>query len=50
MKNYVFQIFDSCGAFWGGIRGHDPPQNGFVQHFQDLSLNIGDAEQDTVGP
>ena len=31
----------------GGIGGHDPSQNGFLQHFQQvLSLNIGDTELD----
>ena len=29
----------------GGIRGHNPPENGVLQHFQQvLSLNIGDTE------
>ena len=43
MKNDVFQIFDSIGAFGGGaLRGHNPPEDGVLQHFQEvLSLNIG---------
>ena len=48
MKNDIFQIFDSIGAFGGGrIRGHNPPENGVLQQFQQvLSLNIGDTEID----
>ena len=31
----------------GGIRSHNPPENGILQHFQQvLSLNIGDTELD----
>ena len=31
----------------GGIRGHNPPKNGVLQHFQQvLSLNIDDTELD----
>ena len=46
MKNYAFQILDSIGTF-GGIRGHDPSQNGFLQHFQEvLSLNLVPTEFD----
>ena len=31
----------------GEIRGHNPPENGVLQHFQQvLSLNIGDTELD----
>ena len=50
MKNVVFQIFDSSGAFGGGrgIWGHNPPEDGVLQHFQVLSLNIGDTELDAV--
>ena len=40
------KFLDSIGAF-GGIRGHNPPENGVLQHFQQvLSLNIGDTELD----
>ena len=46
MKNDVYQIFDSSSAF-GGIRGHNPPENGVLQHFQQiLLLNNGDTELD----
>ena len=42
MKNDVFQIFDSICAF-GGIEGHNSPENGVLQDFQQvLSLNIDD--------
>ena len=53
MKNDVSQIFDSIGTFveGGGDQGQKPPQNWVLQDFQEvLSLNIGDTEQDTVGP
>ena len=49
MKSDVFQIVDSIGAF-GGIRGHNPPENEVLQHFQQvLSLNIGDTERGRFG-
>jgi len=33
------------------IGGHNLPEDGVLQHVQDvLSLNIGDIEQDAVGP
>ena len=43
MKNDVHQNFDSIGVFGGGgIRGHNPPEDRVLQHFQEvLSLNIG---------
>ena len=38
-------------GYLGGIKGHNPPKNWDLQHFQEVpSLNIGDIEQDTVGP
>jgi len=50
MKNDVFQSFDSIEAFCC-TRDHNSPQNWALQHFQKvLSLDIGDTEQDTVGP
>ena len=46
MKNDVFQVFDSIGAF-GGMGGHNPLENGVLQNFQKvLSLNIDDTELD----
>jgi len=43
------ELIGICGG--AVIRGHNPPQNWVLQHFEEvLSLNIGNAEQDTVGP
>ena len=48
MADDVFQLFHLIDAVGGeGVSGHNPPRN----YFQELlSLNIGDTEQDTVGP
>jgi len=43
MESDVFEIFETIGAF-GKIRGHNPPQNRVLWHFQYVpSLNIGDS-------
>jgi len=43
-------MFSKCliqSVHLGGIRGRNPPENGVLQHFQQvLSLNIGDTELD----
>jgi len=51
MKNDVSWIFYSIGKLGGGIKGHNPPEDGVLQHFQQVfSLNIDDTEIDAVGP
>ena len=43
----MFFKFLTQSVHSGGIRGHNPPKNGVLQHFQQvLSLNIGDTELD----
>ena len=43
----MFSKFLTQSVHLGGIRGHKPPENGVLQHFQQvLSLNIGDTELD----
>jgi len=50
MRNDALQTFDTMGAL-GGLRGHNPPEDGVFQHFQRvISLYIGDTEQYAVGP
>jgi len=49
MNNDVFQISDSIGTLGGGIEGHNPPEDGALQHFRQV-LSLSDTELDAVGP
>ena len=43
----MFSKFLTQSVHLGGIGDHNPPENGVLQHFQQvLSLNIGDTELD----
>ena len=43
----MFSKFLTQSVHLGEIRGHNPPENGVLKHFQHvLSLNIGDTELD----
>ena len=43
----MFSKFLTQSVHLGGIGGHNPPENGVLQHFQQvLSLNIGHTELD----
>ena len=42
----MFSKFLTQSVHLGGIRGHNPPENGILHFQQVLSLNIGDTELD----
>jgi len=45
------KFLTQSGHLGGGLGAINPPQDSVLQHFQDvLLLNIGNTEQNTVGP
>ena len=42
----MFSKFLTQSVHLEGIRGHNPPENGVLQHFQQVLLNISDTELD----